>query len=112
MSTAAVYLNNQDFTLFNYTCSAEWLMDSLKYYSALLLSSSIEVKRTPIVKLSQKQRKKLLAETGGKEVPYEPVPVQSPWAVINVPDCSLADIMKVGSTLSRSVFCIFSCSCN
>lgn len=62
-----------------------------------IYNSNIEVKRTPIVKLSQKQRKKLSAESSVKEVTIEPVAIQSPWAVINTPECSLADIMKVGS---------------
>ncbi|XP_046673434.1 inhibitor of Bruton tyrosine kinase isoform X1 [Homalodisca vitripennis] len=63
-------------------------------------SSYIEIKRSPAVKLSQKQRKKLLADGGMKEPEPEPEPVRTPWATINNNiDCSLADIMRSARTV-------------
>uniref|UniRef100_A0A1B6MEM7 BTB domain-containing protein n=1 Tax=Graphocephala atropunctata TaxID=36148 RepID=A0A1B6MEM7_9HEMI len=64
------------------------------------LSSYIEIKRSPAVKLSQKQRKKLLADGGVQSVPEPVVVVRTPWATINNNvDCSLADIMKNAQTV-------------
>lgn len=57
--------------------------------------NSGEVKRTPPMKLSQKQRKKLAAE--GKSdsiVSTSQSPPTRAWAVLNNPECSFVDILK------------------
>ena len=59
--------------------------------------NSGEVKRSPPIKLSQKQRKKLASEgklPGENILSKSQSPPTRAWAVLNNPECSFVDILK------------------